>query len=78
MHTCMHACKHVHIHARTHARTHARVRVVMRGWMHACIRCPDKMSPGQNVTGTKLCVLKGDEFLTSNYAANCHIVRNTN
>ena len=38
----------------------------------------DKMSPGQNVTRTNLCVLKGEEFLTSNYTVNYHIVRNIN
>ena len=37
-----------------------------------------KMSHRQNVSRTKLCVLKGEEFLTSNYAVNHHIVRNTN
>ena len=38
----------------------------------------DKMSPGQNVTGTKLCLLESEEFLASNYAENYHIVRKTN
>ena len=33
---------------------------------------PDKISHGQNVIRTKLYVLKGEEFLTSNYAVNYH------